>query len=372
MDNAVGVFVFDSYFDVFLGIEEKYKRWDLFEAVYRYVRFGQTKRLPTELSKIFKVLKPILDVQKKKLARNEKRRKNKKEEGSLFGESERLASIDSEDATKSCGDGDEKIVGNLLSKVEIESKKTSSCLEKNKGATPKKRGSKKDLTRDSEGTTLGQMGDEIKFDSNSIDDALALINKGIEAGDAKGEAMPIGKPNVSHNKKDNNLKSQNKSKIASSTKKGVQLDGAKKSDAANVAKPWPLEEEKKSTFCENSEVCGKDFVVLKIAQNAEGKKRGRKKKDTMVEFDVPSLSEVEEFCQKACKFVSPVQFYEYYQTKNWMAAGEKIKDWRACAIAWEQKLEQKFGGEGASETKKKDLKINDVEYSLLGSEIGGV
>ena len=333
MVEKVGVFIFDSYFDVMINIEEKYKRWDLFEAVYRYVRFDQTKRLPSELAKIFKVLKPILDVQKKKLLRNEKRRKTKKEEDASFGEIERLAEGDCKDAGEDFGGGYEKTGGDISSKIEVKKSANGKKLADKK---VRKKSSLGGSCEDERGIDGGCLGDEIKFDAGGECTPEAIENKGLEACETSDKILPNGEPNVCDNKIKNKTKTSAKHKSSSTKLKKEKLLGG---DAEGVV----------------------------IEEKFEGKKE-KIKEEKDRKTTIPTLKEVEEFCQKACKNLDGASFYHYYESKNWKASNKVIKDWRACALAWDKKEARTLKRlEGESNNGKAE-----VEYSTLGGEIGGV
>lgn len=295
MEDKVGVFVFDSYFDVFLGIEEKYKRWDLFEAVFRYVRFDQTKRLPAELNKIFKVLKPILDVQKKKLIRNEKRRKTKKLEGvSEIQEGEKFDSAIIEKFGESGSVDNEEFFGakdkKVIEKLAEETKKRGKNNKEKKSILLVAEGTSEDKWGVIEENTGGEERENI----GGLEGAQSVLNKGDEGDLSDCKNLPNGEPNVLYNKNENKIKDEN---------------GNEKIKARKLPRNY--------------------HHLTGEGEEVEGK------------LEVPTLGEVREFAEKSRLQVNAEGFYNYYSAKGWVLRGKPMYDWRACMIKWNDKFIKK-------------------------------
>lgn len=62
------------------------------------------------------------------------------------------------------------------------------------------------------------------------------------------------------------------------------------------------------------------------------KKRNIKEK----KFSVPTLEEVQSYCQERNNNVDAEHFIDYYSSKGWMVGKSKMKDWRACVRTWER------------------------------------
>ena len=51
-------------------------------------------------------------------------------------------------------------------------------------------------------------------------------------------------------------------------------------------------------------------------------------------FVVPSIDEIVEFCQEKGLAFDAEDFFDFYQSKNWMVGKNKMSDWRAAARRW--------------------------------------
>lgn len=54
-------------------------------------------------------------------------------------------------------------------------------------------------------------------------------------------------------------------------------------------------------------------------------------------FKKPSLSEIYEYCQSRNNGIDAQEFFDFYQSKNWMVGKNKMSDWRAAVRTWEHK-----------------------------------
>lgn len=52
-------------------------------------------------------------------------------------------------------------------------------------------------------------------------------------------------------------------------------------------------------------------------------------------FIVPTLQEIQAYCQERKNSVSAEKFLNYYQAKGWMIGKNKMKDWKAAVRTWE-------------------------------------
>ena len=53
-------------------------------------------------------------------------------------------------------------------------------------------------------------------------------------------------------------------------------------------------------------------------------------------FSVPSVEEIGEYCSEKGFSFNPEDFFDFYQSKNWMVGKVKMSDWRAAARRWEK------------------------------------
>lgn len=82
-------------------------------------------------------------------------------------------------------------------------------------------------------------------------------------------------------------------------------------------------------------------------------------------FTKPSLKEIQVYCKERNNSINAEQFYDFYESKNWMVGKNKMKDWKACVRTWEQRenknntipewMNKKFTKEAPSEEEAKEL-----------------
>jgi hypothetical protein len=71
---------------------------------------------------------------------------------------------------------------------------------------------------------------------------------------------------------------------------------------------------------------GKDRLV-KDTNNSADKPHG---------FTPPNVQDVRAYCQERGNKVDPENFWDFYQSKNWMIGKNKMKDWKAAVRTWER------------------------------------
>ncbi len=73
----------------------------------------------------------------------------------------------------------------------------------------------------------------------------------------------------------------------------------------------------------------------KEIDNKDIKEVGEKKKKASA-FRPPTVEEVKEYCYQRGNNVDPVRFVNFYASKGWYVGKNKMKDWKAAVITWEQ------------------------------------
>lgn len=77
------------------------------------------------------------------------------------------------------------------------------------------------------------------------------------------------------------------------------------------------------------------------------KQKPRAKKQTVsVRFIPPSVEEIRIYCKERNNGIDAEQFFDFYQSKNWMIGKNKMKDFKAAVRTWERnrpKNETKYG-----------------------------
>ena len=71
---------------------------------------------------------------------------------------------------------------------------------------------------------------------------------------------------------------------------------------------------------------GKDRLV-KDTNNSADKPHG---------FTPPNIQDVRAYCKERGNKVDPENFWDFYQSKNWMIGKNKMKDWKAAVRTWER------------------------------------
>jgi len=66
----------------------------------------------------------------------------------------------------------------------------------------------------------------------------------------------------------------------------------------------------------------------------EKRKKVAQKKE---KFKIPSLQEVQDYCNERQNGISAYSFVNFYQSKGWRVGNQPMKDWKAAIRTWEQK-----------------------------------
>jgi hypothetical protein len=59
--------------------------------------------------------------------------------------------------------------------------------------------------------------------------------------------------------------------------------------------------------------------------------------ETQKRFKKPTIDEIKEYCRERGNGVDPVKFFNHYEAKGWYIGKNKMKNWKAAVITWEQK-----------------------------------
>jgi hypothetical protein len=65
-------------------------------------------------------------------------------------------------------------------------------------------------------------------------------------------------------------------------------------------------------------------------------KRTPKKQTVSVRFTTPLILEIRNYCIERNNGIDAEQFFDFYQSKNWMIGKNKMKDWKAAIRTWER------------------------------------
>ena len=76
-----------------------------------------------------------------------------------------------------------------------------------------------------------------------------------------------------------------------------------------------------------------DLEADKIPNEGKRKKVAQKKE----KFSIPSVQQVQDYCNERKNGISAFSFVNFYQSKDWMIGRNKMKDWKAAVHTWESK-----------------------------------
>lgn len=106
------------------------------------------------------------------------------------------------------------------------------------------------------------------------------------------------------------------------------------------------------------------YTVLS-ERSAKANKPLRAKREV---FTVPSVDEVESYCNERDNGINPQAFVDFYETRGWKVGKEKMKDWKAAIRTWENnKKEREQAQKPSSErytTAKKDFRSGGIYESM--------
>ena len=94
-------------------------------------------------------------------------------------------------------------------------------------------------------------------------------------------------------------------------------------------------------------------------------------------FTPPNIQDVRAYCKERGNKVDPENFWDFYQSKNWMIGKNKMKDWKAAVRTWErsepkqgrmssrqQDYSDKWHPECERNGKSSVARIEDIELKL--------
>ena len=76
-------------------------------------------------------------------------------------------------------------------------------------------------------------------------------------------------------------------------------------------------------------------LLTQIELNTRPKIREKTKR-----FEKPAMEEIGDYCGQRKNTVGALEFYDFYESKNWMIGKNKMKDWRAAVRTWERRNQQ--------------------------------
>ena len=84
-------------------------------------------------------------------------------------------------------------------------------------------------------------------------------------------------------------------------------------------------------------------------------------------FLKPTINDVKLYCLERNNKINAENFYDFYESKDWLIGKNKMKDWKACVRTWEsrEKDNPKFKSEGMSKIQQHLQKNINVKEKLL-------
>lgn len=84
-------------------------------------------------------------------------------------------------------------------------------------------------------------------------------------------------------------------------------------------------------------------------------------------FKKPTPEEIHQYCIERNNFVNWQQFYDFYESKDWMVGKNKMKDWKACVRTWEQRTKKQ---ENLPDWWDKEIKKEEFDDKEIKELIG--
>jgi len=85
-------------------------------------------------------------------------------------------------------------------------------------------------------------------------------------------------------------------------------------------------------------------------------------------FTVPSVDEVEAYCNERDNGINPQAFVDFYETRGWKVGKEKMKDWKAAVRTWENNKKEREQAQKPSIERytiaKKDFRSGGIYESM--------
>jgi len=83
-------------------------------------------------------------------------------------------------------------------------------------------------------------------------------------------------------------------------------------------------------------------------------------------FIVPTLQEVQDYCQERKNLVNPEKWLNFYQSNGWKVGKNSMKDWRAAVRTWEG---NSFGSSAKTQSKHNNFEQQDYYANTEGFEV---
>lgn len=75
-------------------------------------------------------------------------------------------------------------------------------------------------------------------------------------------------------------------------------------------------------------------IDIEIDKEIESTCVSKKTQSRSKKFVIPTLEEIQNYCNEINSTIDPESFIDYYATRDWMAGKVKMKDWKASVRIW--------------------------------------
>jgi len=89
-------------------------------------------------------------------------------------------------------------------------------------------------------------------------------------------------------------------------------------------------------------------------------------------FKKPNIKDIENYCNERNNNINPNNFFDFYESKNWMVGKNKMKDWEAAIRTWENRNKKngtqvpKWMNEEIKSEQASQQEIEEIERLLEG------
>ena len=78
-------------------------------------------------------------------------------------------------------------------------------------------------------------------------------------------------------------------------------------------------------------------------------------------FTVPTVGEVQAYCQERGNQIDAAHFVDYYEANGWHVGKQNMKDWKAAVRTWERNQKSKPSGQRKETSGESAPNLADVE-----------
>ena len=88
------------------------------------------------------------------------------------------------------------------------------------------------------------------------------------------------------------------------------------------------------------------------------KEESNNKKEPKKQFKIPTIKEIEEYCNERKNNVNSNKFFNFYESKGWLVGKNKMKNWKAAVRTWENNNNNTKEEQGTNRYDNVEIKFN--------------